>query len=120
MKAIRIDEHGGPEVPKRQEVDIGKPGPGQALVRLMVAGVNFVDIYHRRGTYPQKLPFTPGREGAGVVEGVGEGVTNVKPADRVAYAGQPGAYAEASLVPAESLIPLPVGFSFEQGAAFPL
>jgi NADPH2:quinone reductase len=86
----------------------------------MNAGLNFVDIYQRRGTYGRMLPFTTGLEGAGVVEAVGEGVSNVKPGDRVAYTGQPGAYAEASVVQADSLIPLPEGFSFEQGAAFPL
>jgi NADPH2:quinone reductase len=85
-----------------------------------MAGVNFVDIYHRRGGYPVPLPFIPGREGAGVVEAVGEGVTTVKQGDRVAFTGQPGGYAEAIAVPADSLISLPADLSFEQGAAFPL
>lgn len=120
MKAIRIQQNGAPDVLKLEEMEIGTPGPGQALIRLVTAGVNFVDIYQRRGTYRTELPFTPGLEGAGVVEAVGTGVTNVKAGDRVAYTGQPGAYAEASLVQADSLIPLPKGFSFEQGAAFPL
>jgi len=120
MKAICVYEYGGPDVLHLQKVATPTLGPGQALVRLMMAGVNFVDIYHRRGGYPVQLPFIPGREGAGVVEAVGEGVTNVKPGDRVAYAGQPGAYAEASVIQADSLIPLPADLSFEQGAAFPL
>ena len=120
MKAILVSQYGEPDVLALREVELGKPKAGQALVRLMAAGVNFVDIYHRRGIYPQTLPFIPGVEGAGVVEAVGEGVTTVKLGDRVAYAGQPGAYAEASLVQAESLIPLPDWLSFEQGAAFPL
>lgn len=120
VKAIVVEQYGGPEVLKLKEVEIGDPEPGQALVRIAVAGVNFVDIHQRRGTYPRPLPFTPGLEGAGIVESVGEGVTNVKPGDRVAYTGQPGSYAEANLVQAHNLIPLPQDFSFEQGAAFPL
>lgn len=120
MKAIQIEQTGGPEVLQLAEVAIGKPGPGQALVRIAAVGVNYVEIYYRQGRYPSKLPFIPGGEAAGVVEAVGEGVSNVKPGDRVAYVGQPGAYAEASLTQADRLIALPNGFSFEQGAAFPL
>jgi NADPH:quinone reductase len=102
------------------DLQIGKPGPGHALLRLMAAGVNFVDVDRRRGTYPRKLPFVPGLEGAGAVEAVSDDVKNLKPTDRVTYTGQAGAYTEASLVQADSLMPLPEGFSFEQGAAFPL
>jgi NADPH2:quinone reductase len=123
MKAIRIETIGGPEVLKFVEVpDLGAPGPGQALVRLKASGVNFMDVGQRRGTYPSPgpLPFTPGAEGAGVVEAVGQGVTAVKPGDRVAFTGVPGAYAEAVLAEAERLIHLPEGLTFEQGAAFPL
>lgn len=120
MKAIKISQFGGPDVLKIQEVPIGKPAAGQALVRVEAAGINFIDIYQRRGSYPVKLPFIPGLEGSGVVEAVGEGVTNVKPGDRVAYVHEPGSYAEQNLVIAEHLIPLPKDFSFEQGAAFPL
>lgn len=120
MKAIQITQYGDPEVLKIKEAQIGKPGHGQALVRIEAAGVNFIDIYQRRGTYPVKLPFIPGLEGSGVVEAVGEGVKNVKPGDRVAYVHEPGSYAEQCLVKAEYLIPLPSDFSFEQGAAFPL
>lgn len=120
MKAIRVHEYGGPTVLRFEEVPTPTPGAGQALVRLVMAGVNFVDIYHRRGGYPVPLPFIPGREGAGVVEAVGKGVTTVKQGDRVAFTGQPGSYAEAIAVPADSLVTLPADLSFEQGAAFPL
>ncbi len=120
MKAISVHQFGGPEVLKLEEVDIGKPGAGQALVRITNAGVNFVDIYIRRGAFSTPLPYIPGWEGAGVVESVGEGVTSVKPGDRVAYVHEPGTYAEKSIVQADSLIPLPDGLSFEQAAAFPL
>ena len=120
MKAVQITEHGDPNVLKIHDVPIGKPGQGQVLVRLEVAGINFIDIYQRQGTYPLKLPYIPGMEGAGVVEAVGEGVQHVKPGDRVAYVHEPGSYAEMSLVKAEQLIPLPSDLSFEQGAAFPL
>lgn len=120
MKAIQISEPGGPEVLKLKDVQIGKPGVGQALVRIEAAGVNFIDIYQRRGTYPVNLPYIPGLEGSGVVEAVGEGVKNVKPGDRVAYVHEPGSYAEQNLVTAEILIPLPRELSFIQGAAFPL
>lgn len=120
MKAIQISQYGGPEVLKIQETQIGKPGKGQALIRIKAAGVNFVDVYQRRGTYsvPVELPYIPGLEASGIVEAIGEGVTDVKPGDRVAYVHEPGAYAEQSLVKADRLIPLPPDFSFEQGAAF--
>lgn len=120
VKAVVVQQYGGPEVLNVKDVELGQPGSGEALIRIAAAGVNFVDIYWRRGADPQPLPLILGLEGAGVVEAVGEGVTSVKPGDRVAYARQPGAYAEASLVPADSLIPLPEDMSFEQGAAFPL
>jgi NADPH:quinone reductase-like Zn-dependent oxidoreductase len=121
MKAIRVEKHGGPEVLKLREIaPIEPPGPGQPVVRVIAAGVNFVDVGQRRGTYPRQVPFTPGVEGAGVVESVGEGVRSVKPSDRVAFTGLPGAYAEALLADAERRIPLPDEFTFEQGAAFPL
>lgn len=120
MKAIQISQYGGPEVLKIKEIQIGKPSSGQALIRIEAAGVNFIDVYQRRGAYPVKLPYIPGLEGSGVVEAVGEGVKNVKPGDRVAYVHEPGSYAEQHLVKAEHLIPLPSDLSFEQGAAFPL
>jgi NADPH:quinone reductase len=120
MKAIQVTQYGSPEVLTIHEVSISNPGPGQALVRLEAAGINFIDIYQRRGTYPVPLPYIPGLEGAGVVESVGAGVQHLKPGDRVAYVHQPGSYAQMSLVDADRLIPLPAGISFEQGAAFPL
>lgn len=120
MKGIVIEKNGGPDVMQFTELSLQKPGPGQARVKVMASGLNFIDIYQRRGDYPVQLPYTPGLEGSGVVEEVGPDVTVVKPGDRVAYTSQPGAYAEGSLVKADSLIPLPENFSFEQGAAFPL
>lgn len=120
MKAIQVEQTGGPEVLKLRDVAIGEPDAGQALVLVAAAGVNFVEIYQRMGRYPMKLPYIPGGEAAGVVEAVGPGVTGIKPGMRVAYTGQPGAYAEMSIVQADRLIPLPDGMSFEQGAAFPL
>jgi len=120
MKAIQITQFGGPEVLKIHEVKLGKPGRGQALIRVEKVGVNFVDIYQRRGTYTVPLPYTPGLEASGVVEVVGEEVNNVVPGDRVAYVHEPGSYAEQTLVRADHLIPLPDALSFEQGAAFPL
>ena len=121
MKAIRVEKQGGPEVLKLVDIaPIEAPGPGQAVVRILAAGVNFVDVGQRRGTYPRQVPFTPGVEGAGLVESVGKGVRNVKPSDRVAFTGLPGAYSEAILADAERLIPLPEEFTFEEGAAFPL
>ncbi len=120
MKAIRVYENGDPDVLKLEEVQIDKPGPHQALVRNTHAGLNFVDTYIRRGIYPCPLPYTPGWEGAGVVEEVGSSVRNVKPGDHVAYAHQPGSYAEKILTNAEGLIVLPDGISSEEAAAFPL
>jgi NADPH:quinone reductase len=120
MRAIQISQFGGPEVLKIAQVEIKRPDKGQALVRIKVAGVNFIDVYQRRGTYPVKLPYIPGLEASGVVEAVGEGVTNVKPGDRVAYVHEPGTYAEQHLVKVEHLILLQPELSFETGAAFPL
>jgi NADPH2:quinone reductase len=118
-KAIRVSQFGGPEVLKIAEVPEPAPARGQALVRIKASGINFIDIYQRRGEEPEELPYTPGLEASGIVESVGEGVDKVKPGDRVAYTSQMGAYAEASVVQAQRLIPLPADFSFEQGAAFP-
>ncbi len=108
-QAIRIHEHGGPEVLRWEAVTVGDPGPGQARVRHTAVGLNFIDVYHRTGLYPvPSLPSGLGQEAAGVVEAVGEGVADLKPGDRVAYASPPlGAYAEARLMPADRLVPLP-------------
>jgi NADPH2:quinone reductase len=115
--AIRVHEVGGPEVLKWEEVEVGDPGPGQVRLRQEAAGINFIDVYHRTGLYPQPLPFTPGVEGAGVVEAVGPGVANVKKGDRVAYAGPIGGYAEERLIGADKLVSLPEGIDAEQAAA---
>jgi NADPH:quinone reductase len=107
-EAIRIHNTGGPEVMSWEEVTLAAPGPGEALVRHHYVGVNFVDIYHRRGVYKLPLPTGLGSEAAGVVEAVGPGVTDFQPGDRVACGTGPvGAYAEARLVPVERLVHLP-------------
>lgn len=120
IQAIRNERYGGSEVLQLQQVSLPAPGPGQARVRLYAAGLNFIDIYRRRGDYPTDLPITPGLEGSGVVESIGEGVTEVAVGDRVAFTGQPGTYAEACNVEASKLVPLPDSMSFVEGAAFPL
>ncbi len=119
-KAIRIHETGGPDVLKWEDVDVPAPGKGEALVRQTAAGLNFIDTYQRSGLYPIKLPAIMGNEGAGVVEAVGEGVTEVQPGDRVAYHSAPGAYAEQRIVPAWLLAKLPDGISDQQGASMML
>src|ERR671928_1257480 len=108
MKAIRVNEHGGPEVLSYEDVQIPEPGPGEARIRLAASGVNYIDVYQRTGTYPMDLPFTLGLEGAGEVEVVGEGVEEISPGDHVAFAMTPGAYAEYVIVPAERLVPFNV------------
>ena len=115
--AIRVHEVGGPEVLKWEEVDVGDPGPGEVRLRQEAAGLNFIDVYHRTGLYPQSLPFIPGVEGAGVVEAVGPGVAHVKNGDRVAYASSIGGYAEERLIEADRVVKLPEEISTEQAAA---
>ena len=120
-KAIRFSEFGSPEVLRLEEVTVGDPAPGEARIRQMACGLNYIDIYQRTGLYKVALPSGLGLEGAGVVEAVGTGVTTVKQGDRVAYAGGPvGAYATERLIPADRLCILPDGLSFEQGAAMML
>ncbi|HEX8886128.1 MAG TPA: alcohol dehydrogenase catalytic domain-containing protein, partial [Noviherbaspirillum sp.] len=120
-KAIRIFRTGGPEVMEYVDVEVGEPGPGEARVRHHACGLNYIDVYFRTGLYPQQLPAGLGMEGAGVVEAVGEGVSHVKPGDRVAYAARPpGAYAEARVMPAAVLVKLPDNIDFETGAAMML
>ncbi len=120
VRAIRVHAPGGPEVLSWEEVDIGEPGPGEVRIRQHAAGLNFIDVYHRTGLYPQPLPFTPGVEGAGTVETVGEGVAAFAPGDRVAYAGPIGGYAEQRLIDADRLVKLPDGIEFESAAAMML
>jgi NADPH2:quinone reductase len=117
MKAIRVHSYGGPEVLKYEEVPIPKPGPGEARVKIEAAGVNYIDIYHRTGLYPGQFPFTPGMEGAGVVDEVGPEVSEVRVGDRVAYAMQQGSYAEYAIVPAWKLVPVPNNLSTQSAAA---
>lgn len=118
--AIRIREVGGPEVLHWEEVEVADPGPGQVKLKQEAAGLNFIDVYHRSGLYPQPLPVTPGVEGAGTVESVGEGVTNVKAGDRVAYAGPIGGYAEERLIDADRVVKLPDSIDSEHAAAMML
>ncbi len=103
-----------------EAVEVGEPGPGQVRLRQQAAGLNFIDVYHHTGLYPQPLPFTPGVEGAGVVESVGPGVAHVKSGDRVAYAGPVGGYAEVRLIDADRLVRLPDDFGFDLAAAMML
>ena len=117
MNAIRIESPGGPEVMKLEQAPAPRLAAGQALVRVEAAGVNFIDIYQRAGVYKLPLPFTPGQEGAGVVESVAPGVTEVKPGDRVAWAGPMGSYATEQAIPAARLVPVPAGVSARDAAA---
>ena len=119
--AIRFHKTGGPEVPQWEEVNVPQPGPGEVLVRHKAVGLNYIDTYHRTGLYPLPLPSGIGLEAAGVVEAVGAGVTEFKPGDRVAYCNGPiGAYAELKIHPAERLVKVPDGISFEQAASMML
>jgi NADPH2:quinone reductase len=117
LKTVRVHQFGGPDVLRYEDVPTPTPGPGQALVKLEAIGVNFIDIYHRSGQYQGQLPLTPGVEGGGVVSAVGDGVTEVKVGDRVAYAMTPGAYAEQHALPASKLVPVPPEVSFTQAVA---
>ena len=120
--AIRIHEPGGPEVLSWDEVEVGDPGPGQVRLQQTAVGLNYIDVYHRTGLYPiADLPAVIGLEAAGRVEALGEGVNDLKPGDRVAYASMPmGAYAEARLMPADRLVKLPEVIDDQQGAAMML
>ena len=118
--AIRIHETGGPEKMRWEEVEVGAPGPGQVLVRNTAVGLNFVDVYHRSGLYPNALPLTLGMEGAGVVEAVGPKVKEFKVGDRVAYAQPMGSYAEKCLRPVDRLVKIPAGIDDRIAAAIML
>ena len=119
--AIRVHEHGGPEVLKWERIEVGDPGPGEVKIRQTAIGLNFIDVYHRTGLYPQpSLPFIPGSEGAGVVTAVGPGVRDLKVGRHVAYAGVTGAYAEQRLVPADRVVKIPKGITDEIAASIML
>ena len=120
--AIQISEHGGPEVLRFTEVEVGDPGAGEIRVRHTAIGLNYIDVYFRTGLYPApSMPFTPGMEAAGVVEAVGAGVTDLAVGDRVAYAAPPvGAYAQVRLMPADRVVRVPAGVSDEDAAAMML
>lgn len=117
MNAIRVHEPGEADALQLDEVAMPEPGPGQARVKIEAAGLNFIDIYHRRGWYPLATPFIPGMEAAGEVDAVGAGVTEVSVGDRVGYTMQPGAYAEYGVVDAWKLAPLPDGIDMQTAAA---
>ena len=117
MKAIRIHEHGGPEVLQYADIPDPTPQAHEAVVKIDAAGINFIDIYFRTGLYPTKLPFTNGQEGAGTVVAVGADAGDVKVGDRVAYTGVQGSYAEYAAVPADRLVPVPEGFDTKTAAA---
>jgi NADPH2:quinone reductase len=117
MRAIRVHEHGGPDVLRYEEVSTPAPGPGQALVRIEASGVNFIDVYHRTGLYKVQLPYMLGMEAAGIVEAVAPDVTSVRPGERVVYTGPPGAYAEYAAAPADRLVKLPDGVDARLAAA---
>src|SRR5918997_4259147 len=108
MKAIRVKEHGGPELLSYEDVPVPEPGAGEARVRLTAAGVNFIDVYQRTGLYPKDPPFTLGQEGAGEIDAVGDGVENLSVGDYVAFADVVGAYAEYVVAPVERLVPFNV------------
>lgn len=109
MRAIRVHQYGDPDVLQLEDLPVPEPGPGEVRVMLEAAGVNFIDIYQRSGQYRMNLPFTPGSEGGGVVDAVGEGVVGFQPGDPVTYAMSLGAYSEYAIVPAWKLVPVPIG-----------
>jgi NADPH2:quinone reductase len=120
-RAIRMHQHGGPDVLRWEEVDVAKPAGAQALVRQSAVGLNFIDVYHRTGLYPVQLPSGIGLEAAGVVEALGPDVRDLKVGDRVAYAGGPlGAYADLRLIPADQLVVVPTGVDDRTAAAMML
>jgi NADPH2:quinone reductase len=117
MRAIQVSQTGGAEMLVPVDLLVPKPKPNEAVVQIKAAGVNFIDVYLREGRYPAQLPFVNGQEAAGVVSEIGSDVTEIQPGDRVAYAGVTGSYAEYASVPANRLVKIPEGLSFEQAAA---
>ena len=120
MKAIRIDAFGGPDVLRLADVPDPVAGPGQVVVRVEAAGLNFIDVYHRTGLYPNPLPLVPGMEGAGTVAAVGPGVTGWREGDRVAWTGVLGSYAERMALPADRVVALPSAIDTRTAAALML
>jgi NADPH2:quinone reductase len=120
MKAVRVRKHGGADALVIDDIPTPEPKPGETRVKIEASGVNFIDIYHRTGLYPLQTPFTLGTEGAGVVDAVGDGVTEVKKGDRVAYAMIPGSYADYAIVPAAKLVPVPANIESKAAAALML
>ncbi len=119
-KAVRFHKQGGPEVMQYEDVQLGDPGAGQVRIRHTAIGVNFVDVYQRSGLYPMQVPMVAGNEAAGVVDAVGQGVSDLKVGDRVAYTGLPGSYCDLRIVPADRMVKLPQGISEEQAASMML
>jgi NADPH2:quinone reductase len=120
-RAVRIDQHGGPEELKIVDVQVGEPGPGEIRIRHKAVGLNFIDVYQRSGLYPMQMPLHLGMEASGVVEAVGQGVTHLQVGDRAAYASQPpGSYCDLRVMPAKCVCKLPDGISFDTGAAMML
>ncbi len=117
MKAVRVHKCGGPEVLTYEEIPVPEPKAGEARVKIEAIGLNFIDVYQRTGLYQSPLPFTLGREAAGTVDAVGPNATEVKVGDRVAYAMEPGAYAEYAVVPAWKLVPVPAKLDSRTAAA---
>jgi NADPH2:quinone reductase len=121
VRAIRIEEFGGPEKMRLVEVPVGEPGPGEVRIRHQACGLNFIDVYQRTGLYTNPLPLQLGMEGAGVIDAVGEGVTHLKAGDRAAYASNPpGAYCEARVMPAKCVVKLPDDIAFDTAAGMML
>ena len=117
MKAVRVEQFGGLEALSYKDIPVPEPQDGEARVKIEVIGVNFLDIYQRMGRYPGSLPFTLGQEAAGIVDAVGQNVTDIKAGDRVAYASVQGSYAEYAIVPVWRLVPVPAGIDLEQATA---
>lgn len=120
MRAIQVDVCGGPEQLKLVDREERQPGDGEIAVKVAASGVNFIDVYHREGRYPLKLPFVPGMEGAGTVTAVGNGVTEWKPGDRVAWSAVSGSYTEQMILPAGSALAVPDELDLKDAAALAL
>jgi NADPH2:quinone reductase len=118
--AIRIHKTGGPEVLQWEEIEVGAPKAGEIRLRQTAVGLNYIDVYHRSGLYPQPLPFVPGMEAAGIIEEIGEGVVDLKVGDKVAYASVMGAYTEARIIAADRVVKVPAAIDDRTAAAMML